>query len=236
MFAAIGRQIGVAVENARLCEKLRYYVMQVTGAQEDERRRIARELHDDTAQRLIDLSRRLDDLATVDDILSGAAGERIEQLQLRIEDILQGVRRFSRDLRPTVLDDLGLLPALEGQLADLDDHGIEWELELSGERRRLPLDVELGLFRIVQEAVNNVKRHSQASQVTISVGFAENQVRIRVQDNGKGFELLGSTSDLAAMGRFGLVGIEERIQLMGGNFVVQSEPGEGTIVDVDVPG
>jgi signal transduction histidine kinase len=236
MFAAIGRQIGVAVENARLCEKLRFYVMQVTGAQEDERRRIARELHDDTAQNLIDLSRRLDDLATVGEGLPEAAGERIERLQQRIEDVLQGVRRFSRDLRPTVLDDLGLLPALEGQLVDLDDHGIEWELNLSGERRRLPQDVELGLFRIVQEALNNIKRHSQASRVTISVGFDGDQVRVRVQDDGQGFELLGSTSDLAAMGRFGLVGIEERTQLLGGHFVVQSELGEGTMIGVDVPG
>lgn len=235
MLGAIGRQIGVAVENARLCEKLRFYVMQVTGAQEDERRRIARELHDDTAQSLIDLSRRLDDLATSDDGLSEPAAERLEQLQQRIEDVLQGVRRFSRDLRPSVLDDLGLLPALEGQLADLEGQDIEWDLEISGERRRLPGEVELGLFRIVQETLNNTKRHAMASKVVIAVVFGESTVQVKIQDNGRGFELLGRTSDLAALGKFGLVGIEERTQLMGGIFAVQSTLGQGTLVSVDVP-
>lgn len=235
MLAAIGRQIGVAVENARLCEKLRFYVMQVTGAQEDERRRIARELHDDTAQSLIDLSRRLDDLATLGRGLPEPATERLEQLQQRIEDVLQGVRRFSRDLRPSILDDLGLLPALEGQLADLEEQDIEWDLEISGERRRLPADVELGLFRIVQEALSNTKRHALASRVVITVAFGEGTVRIKIQDNGRGFELLGSTSDLASLGKFGLVGIEERTQLLGGIFTVQSTLGQGTMVTVDVP-
>jgi signal transduction histidine kinase len=236
MFGAIGRQVGVAVENARLYENLRFYVRQITKAQEDERKRIARELHDDTAQRLIALSRRLDALADSEGGLSEAGIERLEQLQQRIEDALQEVRRFSRDLRPSVLDDLGLLPALEGLLADLEKSGVAAELKVSGTRRRLSPDIELALFRIVQEALNNVVRHAQASNVVIDVEFSDSRVKVAVSDDGQGFELLGgSTGDFAVAGKFGLLGIEERAELLHGHFQVRSGMGEGTTVGVDVP-
>lgn len=235
LFASIGRQIGVSVENARLCENLRFYIRQITRAQEDERKRIARELHDETAQGLIDLSRRLDDLATADEGLVDSTTVRIERLHQRIEDLLQGVRRFSRDLRPSVLDDLGLLPALEVLMADLREHGIEPVLETHGDPRRLSPDAELALFRIVQEALNNAKRHSEGTQVTIEVEFREKRVRITVHDDGNGFDLRGRMSDLVSMGKFGLIGIEERVQLLGGQFSVLTSKGKGTIVVVDVP-
>jgi len=235
MLAAIGRQIGVAVENARLCENLRFYAWQTSKAQEEERKRIARELHDDTAQQLVALSRHLDTLADSEDNLSEAGIERLEQLQHRIEGALQGVRRFSRDLRPSVLDDLGLLPALEGLLSDLEGSGISPDLRISGERRRLSPDVELALFRIVQEALNNVRRHANASHVMINVEFRNGWVKVDVRDDGQGFELLGSPGDFASAGKFGLLGIEERAQLLHGQFRVHSGKGEGTTVTVDVP-
>jgi signal transduction histidine kinase len=235
MFAAIGRQIGVAVENARLCENLRFYAWQITQAQEDERKRIARELHDDTAQQLVALSRQLDTLAASEEKLSEEGKDRLERLLQRIDGALQGVRRFSRDLRPSILDDLGLLPALKGLLADLEESGISTELCISGDRHRLVPDVELALYRIVQEALNNVGRHAQASNVTIDVEFMEERVKVSVRDDGKGFELLGCPGDFAYAGKFGLLGIEERAQLLRGTFQVQSDIGTGTTVSVDVP-
>ncbi|MGD8462585.1 MAG: GAF domain-containing sensor histidine kinase [Anaerolineae bacterium] len=235
MYAAIGRQVGVAVENARLCESLRFYVRRITRAQEDERRRIARELHDDTVQSLIDLSRRLDHLASSGDSFSDSSLERMEHLQVRIGEILQGVRRYSRDLRPSVLDDLGLLPAVEGLLADLRSEGLATSLEIVGEERRLAPEIELELFRSVQEALNNVRRHARATEVSITVQFSDRRVRITVQDNGRGFELLGSTGDFALTGKFGLLGMEERAQLLRGHFKVLTSHGKGTIVIVDVP-
>jgi signal transduction histidine kinase len=235
MFGAIGRQVGVAVENARLCENLRFYVWRITEAQEDERKRIARELHDDTAQRLIALSRHLDALADSEEGLSEAGIERLERLQQGIEQALQEVRRLTRDLRPSVLDDLGLLPALEGLLANLEKDGVATELGVSGDSRRLPSDVELALFRIVQEALNNIKRHARASSVEIDVTFSDSRVQVVVCDDGRGCELLPSTSDYAMAGKFGLLGIEERAQLLHGHFQVQSGKGEGTTVGVDVP-
>jgi signal transduction histidine kinase len=204
-------------------------------AQEDERKRVARELHDDTAQGLIGLSRRLDDLAASGEVHSEVARARLEEIQGRIEELLQGVRRYSRDLRPSVLDDLGLLPALEGLLTNIRASGIEAELLIAGEQRRLSPEVELELYRIVQEALHNVRWHAQASQVTIAIEFGQDRVRISVQDDGQGFEVLGTTSDLASMGKFGLVGIAERARLLGGQSSVQSELGVGTTVTVDVP-
>jgi signal transduction histidine kinase len=235
LFATIGGQIGVAMENARLYENLRYYVRQITKAQEEERKRVARELHDDTAQGLIDLSRRLDDLVASGEVRSEYAMERLEKLHERIGNLLQGIRRYSRDLRPSVLDDLGLLPALESLLADVEKGGTEVKLLIVGKQRRLAQEVELELYRIVQEALHNVRWHAQASQATIGVEFEEDRVRVSVQDNGQGFEVRGTTSDLASMGKFGLVGIAERAQLVGGRFSVQSEVDEGTTIIVDVP-
>jgi signal transduction histidine kinase len=219
-----------------LYESLRFYVGQITRAQEDERQRIARELHDETAQGLIELSRRVDALAVGPDDGQGKnATEHLELLQVRLEDLLQGVRRFSRDLRPSVLDDLGLLPALNGLLTELKDHGIEARLETEGESRRLGPDVELALFRIAQEAINNAKKHAQASGVVVSVEFHENRVRLTIRDDGQGFQLSGRTSDLVSLGRFGLAGMEERAYLLGGYLEVLSGLNAGTIVVADVP-
>ncbi len=235
ILAGIGRGAGVAIKNALLYENMRFYARQITRAQEDERKRIARELHDDTAQALINLSRRLDDLTISREQLSESAIGRLEELQELIDGILRGVRRFSRDLRPSVLDDLGLLPALEGLLADVKEDGIETELKVCGDRRRLLPEVELALFRIVQEALSNVRRHSQASRVVTTVEFGEGRVRITVDDNGQGFELPDRTGDLAATGKLGLIGMHERARLLGGTLLIQSEPDKGTKVMVDTP-
>ena len=235
ILASVGRQTGIAIENAHLYENMRFYARQITRAQEDERKRIARELHDDTAQALIHLARRLDNLATQHAEMSEFAAERLEEIRELIDDILQGVSRFSRDLRPSVLDDLGLLPALEGLMTDIEaDNGVETELRIGGDRQRLPPEVELALFRIVQEALNNAKRHSQASRVVTTVEFGEGRVRITVDDNGQGFELPDRTGDLAATGKLGLIGMHERARLLDGTLLIESEPGRGTTVIADV--
>jgi len=235
LFASLGNQLGVAVENARLYENMRFYVRQITRAQEDERKRIARELHDDTAQALIDLSRRLDALSVSGEPLSESGVQRLAEVQGLIERILQGVRRFSRDLRPSVLDDLGLLPALEGLMAEMEEKGVETELKILGDRRRLSPEVELVLFRIVQEALNNVRRHAGASRVVTVVALEEGRVSITVVDNGQGFAVPDRTGDLVTTGKLGLVGMHERARLLGGTLTVQSALGEGTTVAVNVP-
>ena len=160
---------------------------------------------------------------------------RLEQLRERTANTLQGVRRFSQGLRPPVLDDLGLLPALEGLKADLEEEGIEVALQVCGQKRRLSSEVELVLFRAVQEALNNVRRHSQASRVVVEVEFGDSSIKITVEDDGRGFEVPDRMVDLIAAGKLGLIGMHERARLLDGTLTIRSQPGRGTIVIVDVP-
>jgi PAS domain S-box-containing protein len=227
-------------EERRMQESLRYYVSQVLQAQEGERLRIARELHDDTAQALTGLSRRLDMLV---DTLPTDGGRlpqevrgRLEELRDQSDTILEGVRRFSRALRPPVLDDLGLLPALKWLAMALEEQGIAANITVLGEQRRLPDGAELALFRVAQEALNNVRKHSGASAVELTVDFRGGGLVVTIADNGTGFEIPGSTSDLAECGKLGIMGMQERTRLLGGTLSVHSEPGVGTSVVVTVPG
>jgi GAF domain-containing protein len=184
LLSGIGRQAGIAIDNAQLYENMRYYIQQVTRAQEDERKRIARELHDDTIQDLIVLSRRIEGVI-VSGQVSDPAKQRLEALQKLTDGIIYGVRRFSQDLRPSILDDLGLVPALEGLTASLSEgDGIHAELQVRGERRRLTPEGELTLFRIAQEAHNNVKKHAQATRVSTMVEFNDGSVNLTIQDDG----------------------------------------------------
>jgi PAS domain S-box-containing protein len=227
-------------EQRRMQESLRFYISQVLKAQESERLRIAHELHDDTAQALTGLSRRLDMLVdTVSCSNSPPATDiaaRLEELREQSDRILEGVRRFSRDLRPPVLDDLGLLPALKWLSTALEEQpGIPVNIRVLGEQRRLPDEVELALFRIVQEALNNAGKHSGATALDLTVGFRGDEITVVVADNGKGFQLPRSLSDLAASGKLGLIGMQERVRLLGGTLTVDSDPGAGTTVVVRVP-
>lgn len=249
LLSAIGNQVGVAVENAhlyreqqkvaeeqkRMQENLRYYLREVTKAQEEERKRISRELHDEAIQALVVLSRRLDTLASN----SGGTAEdtrlQHEELRRQVNDTIQSVRRLSQDLRPAALDRLGLLPALEWLAADVAKYsGITTNIKMIGTERRLPEEAELVLFRITQEAMRNVWRHSQASKAEITVEFDEKRTRITIADNGKGFKIPKSVNDLARDGKLGLAGMQERAQLLNGTVTVESEPGKGTKVTVDV--
>ncbi|MGQ9767697.1 MAG: ATP-binding protein [Anaerolineae bacterium] len=236
LLVSVGNAIGVAVENAYLCNNIRYYAQQVTRAQEDERPRIARELHDDTIQALIVLARQIEALALRNEENPPVETRALRELKTAVDDILQGVRRFSRDLRPSTLDDLGLLPTLEGLAASLTEKdSIPTRLYVTGERRRLAPETELVLFRIVQEALNNVKKHAGATQATVTVKFADDMVEMTVQDNGKGFTLNVSVEELAVSGHLGLIGMRERARLVGGDLSIQTQPGRGAKVTVKVP-
>jgi signal transduction histidine kinase len=159
----------------------------------------------------------------------------LEELRDQSDTILEGVRRFSRALRPPVLDDLGLLPALKWLAMALEEHGIATNISVEGDPHRLADGTEMALFRIAQEALNNVRKHSHASAVDLTVDF-RGGVTVTIADNGAGFEMPASTSDLAECGQLGIMGMQERTRLLGGTLSVHSEPGAGTTVAVKVPG
>jgi signal transduction histidine kinase len=236
VLSGIGRQSGIAVENAYLYENLRSYARRITQSQENERKRIARELHDDTIQSLIALSRRLEGLATGAEPLPEAAKERVRELQQQTSEMIHRVREFSQNLRPSVLDDLGLLPSLEELTTDLERQvGVQAEFRALGERRRLESEVELTLFRIAQEALSNVRRHSRAHRVITTVELADSVARMRIEDDGIGFRPPKLTDDLRAEDGLGLIGMHERVRLLGGTLKIESEPDRGTTVYAELP-
>lgn len=233
--AGVGRQAGIAIDNARLYENMRYYAGQTTRAQENERKRIAREAHDETAQILVALSRRLDALMAWPDLPSTAFKERLEGIRELTTDALQSVRRFSHDLRPPVLDDLGFVAAVRGLTRNLVQTGVKATVRVSGAPFRLSPEEELVLFRIAQESLNNVRRHAGASEAKVLISFHRNNVRMSIEDDGKGFDAPDRFVDLVASGNLGLIGMHERARLLGGTFDVDSTPGQGTRILVDTP-
>ncbi len=233
---AVARQAAIAIDNARLYESMRSYARHIITAQEEERKRMARELHDDTAQALVALSRQLDALLSSDDQVPKRARQQLEKARQLTADISQTARRFSQNLRPSTLDDLGLLPTLEGLMARLsEEERIEADLEVIGEQRRLSPEAELVLFRIAQEALTNVRKHSQATRVVTKVEFGDGRVKLTVSDNGRGFKVPDRPSDLVETGKLGLTGMLERAHLAGGTLTAHSNPGEGTTVVAEIP-
>lgn len=231
---AIARDV---TEERQLRQNMEYYIAQITRAQEDERLRISRELHDDTVQVLSGLSRDLGSLLSTERKLSKPAIETLEKLREMADSSLEGVRRFSQDLRPSVLDDLGLVPALEWLTTDLEkQHRLAVKVGINGIQHRLPPEKELTVFRIAQEALNNVGRHSRASAVEMTIDFSDDALTLIINDNGQGFDMPTRTSDLVQSAKLGIVGMRERARLIGGTLIVQSEVGVGTTVTLRIPG
>jgi PAS domain S-box-containing protein len=217
-------------------ENLHYYLEQVTRAQEEERKRIARELHDETIQEMVVLARQLDSLASIGKTQPKHTIPRLAELRQQLNDIMRGVRRLSQDLRPAALDRLGLLPALEWLASNASEYsGLEIVVTVIGSERRFSEEIELLLFRITQEALRNVWRHAEATQAEVIVEFEDGKTRIMINDNGKGFDLSVSKGNLTKLGKLGLTGMQERTRLLGGSFTIQSQQGKGTKVMVEVP-
>jgi len=236
ILTAIGRQSGIAIENAYLYENLRFYARQITRAQESERRRISRELHDDTIQPLIVLARSLETLASSNEQRKETIAGSLRELRGLTGDLIQRVRRFSQNLRPSILDDLGLLPALKDLTAELTRQtDLQTTFQVFGPKRRLSSEVELTLFRIAQEAITNIRKHTQATAAKVTVEFFDSSVQLMVEDDGEGFIPKKLNERLVKVDGLGLTGMYERAQLIGGTFRVESVPGLGTQVIVKIP-
>jgi signal transduction histidine kinase len=235
--ATLRRQAeAVSEELQRSKERLQFYLREITDAQEAERQRVARELHDDTIQSLVLVGRSLDALLP----RAGASPadglkRRVEEARAQLDAAVDGVRRLARDLRPSILDRLGLIPSIEWLLSELARRqGLETRLDVDGEVERLPSEVEVSLFRIVQEALRNVELHAQARGVSITLTAEAGQLRVRIHDDGRGFNL----SDVIGRDRhsgLGLQGMRERAQLLGGRVDIESEPGTGSTILATVP-
>jgi two-component system sensor histidine kinase DegS len=220
----------------RMEENLRYYLQQITRAQEEERKRIARELHDDTAQLLLSLSRQLDNFIRNEDNYSQEQISFLKDIQEQVNRGVQSVHRYAQDLRPSLIDDLGLMAALRSLVKSAQEYNeIVINMEVAGEERRLPSEVELLMYRVIQEALNNVWKHSRATESYIDIRFSEKQVDVSISDNGIGFEFSETIDDLAQTGKLGLIGMQERARLLGATLSFDSAPGKGTQVLFSLP-
>jgi len=224
---------------------MRGYLAALTQGQEDERKRLARELHDETVQSLIALDQQLQmaqkalsRAPSPEGDLRQAYAARLDELRAMTTALVEEVRRFSRNLRPIYLEDLGLIPALEMLTRDASagtDGNLATEFHVTGEPKRLTPEREIALYRIVQEALNNVTAHANASRADVSVAFAEGEVAVTIRDDGAGFAIPDRTGELAEAGHYGLLGMRERTELAGGWLSIESEPGHGTQIEIHLP-
>ncbi|OQY91159.1 MAG: hypothetical protein B6D38_00755 [Anaerolineae bacterium UTCFX1] len=208
-------------------EGLRDYIGAITSAQEEERHRLARELHDDTIQAVIALKQRVQLVKkTVKDKKTHQSLEELESLS---EQTIENLRRLTRALRPIYLEDLGLVTALEMLVRETSDKkSISVSFQKSGRERRLTGEIELVLYRIAQEALNNVIRHAKASNATLHINYEDKEVQLEISDNGIGFQIPNSPTDFAPSGHFGLLGMHERAELIGARLKIESALGGGT--------
>jgi len=213
-------------------QRLRDVAARALTAEEEERKRIARELHDDTAQTLAALLVRLRLIRGLAD--DAAREESLEQLRTEVSAALDRVRRFARGLRPPALDELGLVPALESHIRSLSETaGAAIRLDANAAERELTSQAELALYRITQEALSNAVRHSGAEHVLVRIAHGEHWVTVTVQDDGKGFVVDRVLS--SGQQGLGLFGMQERAAYVGGRVAIQSRPGRGTTIRAEVP-
>lgn len=242
---SIGHQLGTAIEQAKLYERLsnareRYQslLQHALTAQEEERKRIARELHDGTSQMLTGLALNLQaamDVAEMSGIKNALMEKRLKKAHsLAVQTSIE-VTKLINDLRPTLLDSLGLAPAIQRYVETwLQPKGINATLKTRG-HERLPPEVEVALFRITQEAINNIMKHSAAKNVAIDLQCDGEKCVLRIEDDGKGFDVEEITKVEKTGRGVGLFGMKERVTLVGGSCSVQSQPGQGTTIISEVP-
>lgn len=212
---------------------LETYAAEMHRAQEDERRRIAQEIHDESVQSLVLLCRELDELEEACCGSPAQLAERVRGVRAGTEQIARSLRDVIRGLRPPVLDDLGVAPAIQRLLADVSARSaVETKLTIVGQAQRVNPDVELAMLRIAQEAIRNAERHSAPSQLEVRLQFTPQMVELQVHDDGVGLALPEEFTDLVRQGRWGLVGMHERARELGGELVVRSSPDAGTSVSV----
>jgi signal transduction histidine kinase len=233
----IGRLIAGALHQARLHRQLvarerahENFVEQVIEAQEIERRRLAGDIHDGISQRLITLSYRLDAASrAVDD--PAAMGEQLDKARELVDLTLQEARAAISGLRPPVLDDLGLAGGLASLARSIPQIGIDVDLV----ETRVPDHIELALYRIAQECLQNVVKHAKATSARLSFAVDADTARLEIVDDGVGFDTFENPLGSDEMGGYGLLSMAERAEIVGGRLNIRSRPGAGTTVTATIP-
>jgi signal transduction histidine kinase len=220
------------LESQIMQRKMTQMTRQIITAQEEERKQISRELHDEVVQALIAINL---ELATLKIGATATLKKKIAHTQQLVESSVNAVHRFARKLRPAVLDDLGLIPALHAYIKSLAERGkIKIHLTAFGGVEALGADERTVLFRVAQEALTNIVRHAHATLVKINIVEISGAIRMEISDNGKSFPVEKTVSSKNPK-RLGLVGMKERVEIVGGSLTIESAPGKGTTVRAEIP-
>jgi two-component system, NarL family, sensor histidine kinase DegS len=207
------------------------YKSKVMDAQEQERKRIAQELHDDTIQTLVAIAK------CAESILPSKNGYEKDIRWIRRETLntIEELRRITLDLRPSLLDDMGLIPALRWLVwRSNEDCNTHFQIQVVGSERKLLSEVEIIIFRIVQEALNNIKHHAKANEAQIIFEYKTECIKITINDNGVGFAPPEKLADLVQKGKLGLIGVQERVQFLDGKYQIYSKQNEGTSLFIEL--
>jgi len=228
------RELAVANDELQEKELRRHELLKkLISAQEEERKRIARQLHDETSQASAALLLAIE-VSGKD--LPEEMKEKLRRMKVMADRILDSIHRIIFDLRPSMLDDLGLPSALRFSAeSHLEPHGLDLTIEVAGTERRLRPEIETTLYRIGQEAIANIERHSDAESVKITLDFGADEIALHVEDDGRGFDPDEFERPVTEARGLGLLGMRERAALLGGTLAVRSEPGKGSCISVRIP-
>ncbi|MEE9400134.1 MAG: GAF domain-containing protein [Dehalococcoidales bacterium] len=240
---SIGRHVGLAIENSVLYEEAKQkeqlrgqLLSSVISAQEEERKRIARELHDEYGQTLTGVIMGMESIEDMIPSRQSKLREKLGNAKALILRALEDIRQLTLDLRPSTLDDLGLTTAIRAYAHNhLEIMGVKVKFESRGLRKRLTPTVETALFRIMQEAIHNIVKHAAAKNVRIRMSVDNGIITAMVADDGRGFNVDDVLRTSTEMRSLGLVGIQERAALLGGTFIIKSQVGRGTQLEVEIP-
>jgi signal transduction histidine kinase len=222
-------------QSRRFQEQLRFLSRRILSVQEEERKRISRELHDVIAQMLSGINVRLASLKLEASVNTKGLSRKITNAQRLVERSVDMVHRFARELRPAVLDDLGLIPALHSYMKGFSkETGLRVSITAFAGVEKLSNAKRTALYRVAQEALTNVARHARASKVGVTIQGLTNVIRMQITDDGKSFEV-EQMWRVKKIQHLGLLGMRERVEMVGGKFSIESSPGHGTTVQVIIP-
>ncbi|MBA7696867.1 hypothetical protein ES703_105520 [subsurface metagenome] len=243
LLMTIANEAAVAIENARMLDSLkneqlrvRQLLAQAVHTQEEERKRISADLHDSVAQWLAAASYRAQ---TVNALLSGndsdEAQDELAAMESTIDKSLKELRRVVTGLRPPALDELGLSHALRQSLEDLKTDGVDCQFSEVGTPVRLPSSTEIAVYRMVQEALTNVRKHADATKVNLRLQFQADKLLVEVRDNGRGFNLSQTLDSAISVGHMGMLGMKQRAETLGGDIKIKTGEEAGTTITLRLP-
>ncbi|MCX7781595.1 MAG: histidine kinase [Negativicutes bacterium] len=228
----LGSHMGSVVTSLETLQQKQMFGAKIIKAQEEERRRVAREIHDGPAQAMANVVFRAEVCERLIDSDIERAKLELKDLREQVKTCLRETRKIIFDLRPMTLDDLGLVPTIRRLLESLKERtGLYTEIKVLGEEKRLDSHFEIGVFRIIQEALTNIEKHARAKQALVRIEFRTNLLSAIIEDDGVGFDVQEQAGDES----FGLVGMKERMGLLGGDVTLKSVKGKGTQVFIRVP-